>query len=109
MFFKLLTKGIYAEENSTTSNEANRQPPVHAGIRLARGQQRVASVGLGGAASEEVAQLLDHDRQARWIAAYDGRVGSVAGWPLRFQHGQQVTQSTQPGPEQKLRRVYRAC
>src|SRR5260370_3943306 len=77
-------------------------------MRVARSQERASSVDVGGSASEEVSQLLDQDRQARWLAAYDGGVGSVAERPLRFQHGQQVAQSTQPGQEQKLRGVYRA-
>ena len=66
---------------------------------------------LGRAASEEIAQLLDHHRQARWFAArrfsaHHGGLGSVAGRPFPVQHGQQVAQGSQPGAESQLRRVY---
>ena len=54
---------------------------------------------LGRAAPEEIAQLLDHNRQARRLSAHDGRLGSLAGRTFPLQHRQQVTEGAQPGAE----------
>ena len=57
---------------------AQSQPPAHARLRLARRHEGSAAVDVGRAAPEEIAQLLDHHRQARRFAAHHGRLGPVA-------------------------------
>jgi hypothetical protein len=58
------------------------QPSAHAGIWVADQAEGTASLELGGAAPEEVAQLLDHYGEAGWIASHHGGLGFVDRWTV---------------------------
>src|ERR1700692_172402 len=88
---------LLEEEEDSSATQAQSQSPPHAGLRLARKQQGSAALDLGRAASEEIAQLLDHDRQARRLASQYGRLGTMAERPPPVQYRQQIAQGAKPG------------
>jgi hypothetical protein len=86
LFFKICD--ACQEEKAKPEGEAASQPPAHAGIWAADGSDDgTASVELGGAASEAVAQLLDNHGQARRIASHHGGLGFMDRRPISVQHG----------------------
>src|SRR3954468_13124391 len=85
------------------------QPTACCRLRLSKEHQRVASVVVGGAAFEKIAQLLDYHREARRFSAHHGGLGTVAGWPLPVLDGKQVAQDAEPGGKSEVHCLYGEC